>query len=155
MLWQKLSSAADVVGKKLGVGENTAGIFQKETSEEINVYEHEVKTWHCNWAALGAGGKTKATGIANKIYTHVKNNFGYTSNIDEDYLIGLCKPLSANMLAAVAIQFGVKDINNGVGMTSFTGHIFHLFDTILEDNLIGGKDLTSMKQVWSKTGLWL
>jgi hypothetical protein len=153
-LWNKLSGVADKVGKRLEIGENSGGVLQSETTEQIDVYEAEVKTWHCDWAALG-NRKTACKAIANKIYTHVKDHAGYTSNIDEDYLIGLCKPLSSNELRAVAILFGVKDLNNFFGFTVWTGHIFHLFDSILTDSYVGGNDMSKMKEIWSKTGLWV
>lgn len=155
LVWNKLSNTVDKVGKNLEFGQNSGGIFQNETTEEINVYESEVKNWSANWATLGAAGKTKCTNIANKLYVEVKNNFGYSSNIDEDYMINLCKPLNANELRAVAILFGVKDINNFAGLTSWSGHIFHLFDTVLTDTMFGGNDLTNMKTVWAKSGLWI
>lgn len=160
LLWNKVSSAADRAATKVGgvleIGKNSGGIFQKESTDEINQYEAEVKTWHYNPQGFPKG-RTIAyyRTIANKIYVEVKNNLGYTSNIDEDYLINLCKPLNANELRALAVCFGVKDFNNAFGMTSFTGHLFHLFDELLTDSPLGGQDLSKMKTIWAKTGIWL
>lgn len=160
LIWNKFSGAAnkglDKAKTVFEIGQNSGGVFQQETTEEINQYEGEVKLWHYNPQGFPKGRSIAFyKAIATKIYVHVKNNFGYASNIDEDYLLNLCKPLTANELRAVAVSFGVKDINNAAGMTSWTGHIFHLFDSILTDTFAGGNDMTAMKTIWAKTGLWI
>jgi hypothetical protein len=158
LVWGKVAGwfnrTSDKVSSTLELGKNSGGVFQSETTEEIGFYETQVKGWTTAWSTLPQKRKYYQA-IAMKIFTHVKDNFGYLSNIDEDYLINLCKPLTANELKAVAICFGVKDINNGVGLTSWTGHIIHLWETILEDSVVGGNDLTNMKKIWGKTGLWV
>jgi hypothetical protein len=159
ILWNKFApkveGAADKVAKNLELGVNSGGIFQAETTQEINVFQAEVKTWHCDWKALGTRGKTKCLAIANKIYAEAREGSDYLTNLDEDLIINLCRPLSTNELRAVAILFGVKDINNFFGFTVWTGHIFHFFETSFTDTALGGKDLTTIKTIFAKTGFWM
>jgi hypothetical protein len=155
LVWQKMSKTVDKVGERLGVGVNSAGVFQSETTDEINAYQKEVDAWSCNWAALGPNGKSKAKTLANKIFVALRDGFGALENVDEDKLFALLRPLSANELRAVAISFGVPDKNNLLGLTLFTGHIFRWFEEVLHDNYLQGHDLTEMRKIWAKTGLWV
>lgn len=159
LVWNRLSSTAEKGANKLAdvleIGKNSAGIFQAETTAEISVYEAEVKGWYCDWKALGAAGKNKTRAIANKIAAEARDGADLITNLDEDLILDLLRPLSANELRAVAIQFGVLDINHAWGSTAWTGHIFHFFDTTFTDSFIGGNDMTEMRKIWAKTGLWI
>lgn len=158
LVWQKLSRGAEKVGDKLSdtleLGKNSGGIFQTETTEEISSYQQEVDSWHCNWNTISKARRTQIKGLANKIYTHVKDHSGLTSNIDQGLIISLHKGLNPNELKALAISFGVKDINHVFGMTAWTGHIFHLFEVAFE-GYFNESELAQLRRIWAPTGFWV
>lgn len=142
-----LTSAKNSVVDGLGIGQNTAGPLQAETSSEIQTMEDEVKSWPVSWSSLPRP-KTYYSNIASKLWNEVKASV----NIDEALMVDLCRPLTKNELFAVAKLFGVRE-SSSLGFTTWSGHIFKAFDLALA-GMFKSSEMAEMKRIWSVTRLW-
>lgn len=132
----------------LGIGHNTAGPLQSQTTAEIEAAEKAVKSWTVSWSALPKP-KTYYQNIADKLWKEMLSQY----NIDEQAMIDACKPLSKGELVAVAKCFGVKEATTIFGLTTWSGHIFQAFDVALE-GMFKKNEMAQMKRIWSVTKLW-
>lgn len=142
------SEAKKDVSDTLGIGKNTAGPFQDQTSSEIEQIEATVKSWPVTWSALPHP-KSYYDSIAAKMWREMTSPV----NIDEEQLIAWVKPLSKVELVAVAKCFGVKEATTFFGFTAWTGHIFQAMDVAF-DGMFKKNELAQMKKIWSVTKMW-
>lgn len=152
LVWGSIKSwmteTKDTVKDTLGLGQNSGGPFQNQTSEQIKTMDSEVKGWFVQWSALPKP-KSHYQTIANALFAEMCSNV----NIDEAKIIATCKPLNRNELVAVAKSFGVRDRNYIFGFTAWTGNIFQLFD-IAFDGYYKKEELAELKRIWAPTKLW-
>jgi hypothetical protein len=142
-----MSETKKDVTDTLGIGHNTAGPLQSQTSADIQAAEDTVKSWTVSWSTLKP--KTYYQNIADRLWAEMNSQF----NIDEQALIDACKPLSKMELMAVAKCFGVKENTTVFGLTTWSGHIFQAFD-IAFDGMFKKNELAQMKKIWSVTKQW-
>jgi hypothetical protein len=143
------SETKENVKDTLGIGQNTAGPLQAETSADIKTMEGQVKSWHCDYSKL-PNGPTYYSNIANKLWSEI--DVPKLINVDEAAAIALLKPLSKNELMAVAKAFGVRE-DTSLGLTTWSGHIFRALDRAFTGMFKAG-DMAQMKKIWAPTKLW-
>lgn len=141
------SETKNSVTSTLGIGKNTAGPLQSQSSSDIELAENTVKGWYVGWASLKLP-KTYYQNLADKLWVEMNSGI----NIDEALLISMCQPLSKNELMAVAKCFGVKEASM-MGLTTWSGHIFQAFDIAFE-GMFKKAELAQMKKIWAVTKLW-
>jgi hypothetical protein len=128
--------------------QNYANPFQQETTKQIQAKEKAVKNT-----------TYKASNLRHKLdyYQQVadaqREEFTATFNIDEDKLISMLKDFNKDELLAVYKCFGVQDATI-LGIATATGNIFDFYNHLLTDSTLGGNDLSAMRAIWKKTGLW-
>lgn len=149
LVWGKVKGWFDAAGSELD--KNHVNPFQPETNAEVRNKEKLVKEITYRSSNL----KHKLTyyqQIADSQYQELMSTF----NIDEDKLINMLKPLNVDELKAVAKCFGVRDSASvkSLGFATGTGTIFEYYNELLSDSTFGGDDLSQMRKIWSKTGLW-
>jgi hypothetical protein len=141
------SETSNTVKSTLGIGRNTAGPMQAQTSADIERSENVVKSIPVSWSRLP---KSPAyyQSIADKLWKEMNSSI----NIDEYGLISTCRPLSTIELLAVAKSFGVKE-NSHLGLTVWSGNIFQAMD-IAFDGMFKKAELAQMKKIWAPTKMW-
>lgn len=144
-----LSETKKDVKDTLGIGSNTAGPLQSESSADIKKMEDQVKAWHVTYSSLPKP-PTYYHNIANKLWAEI--DVPKVLNVDEAAAIALLKPLSKNELVAVAKQFGVKE-DTSLGLTTWSGHIFRALDRAFT-GMFKANDMAQMKAIWAPTKLW-
>lgn len=130
-----------------GIGHNTAGPLQSQSTADIERLENQVKSWHVQWSAL-----TKPKTYYDNIADQLEREMLSPVNIDEEKLIALCRGLNKNELMAVAVCYGVKE-TTFVGLTTSTVHIFGAFDFALS-GMFKKAEMAEMKRIWAPTRLW-
>jgi hypothetical protein len=135
----------DVKGA-LGIGSNTAGPLQAESSSDIKTMEEQVKSWPVTWSALPRA-KTYYQNIADKIFKEI-----CAVNTDEEMILSLCRPLSKNELMAVAKCFGVRELTV-IGLTTASFHIFGGLERAF-DGIFKGNERAEIHKIWAVTKLW-
>lgn len=141
------SETKNSVKDGLGIGHNTAGPLQAETTADIERLENQVKSWHVQYSALRRP-RTYYQNIADQLEREMLS----TVNIDEAKLIALCRPLNPNELVMVAVSYGVKETTL-LGLTTSSVHIFGAFDAAFA-GMFKKNDLAQMKKIWAPTKLW-
>lgn len=129
---------------------NLANPFQTETTEQIRKKEAAVKATTYRSSNLRHKNIDYYQQLADSQFEEMTSSY----NIDEDKLIAQLKPLNTDELRAVYKCFGVKDANVLGTVAAWTQDIFGWYNHLLSDTVLGGKDLTAMRAVWAKTGLW-
>lgn len=147
-LRDSFTSAKESVSSTLELGKNSGGILQPETTEDISTLQKSVDAITVRWTKCPHG-KAYYLNIAAKCWTELSANY----NTDEAKLFAMLSPLSADELRAVAKTFGVRETSVFGLLTLGSYTIFKAFDEALSDGMFGN-DLTKMRKIWAKTGLW-
>lgn len=146
LIWGKVQGWFSAAGDALGG--NLANPLQDETTDQIRAKEKRVKDVKYKPTNL-----PKVLGfyeqIADDQYSEMLNWF----NVDEDKLINQVKSLNKDELTAVYKSFGVRD-NKVLGVAQSTMNLLEFYQKLLTDSTFGGDDLTTMRKIWAKTGLW-
>jgi len=147
LFWGKITDWwGSATNKVDDVIKTTSGVFQSQTSDDLSLMQKQVAAWTVPWSTLPKK-KIQYTEIASKLWTEMK-----AFSVDEAKIIATCTALSAGELRAVAKEFGVKK-ERTFGMTVWEGHIFAAFAEVCEDNIISD-DLTQLRTIWKKSGIW-
>ena len=142
-----LSETKNSVKSTFGIGKNTAGPMQAQTSADIERAENVVKSIPVSWSSL-----PKSPAYYQSIADKMWNEMNSSVNIDEAALIAACRPLSTGELLAVAKQFGVKE-NTHLGLATWSGNIFQAMDIAFE-GMFKKTELAQMKKIWAPTKMW-
>lgn len=148
LVWGKIQGWFNSVSDS--VSGNLANPIQTETTAQIKAKEKGVKEIAYRSSQFQNGHKLAFyQNIADRQYSEMENWL----NVDEDVLLDSLRGLNTDELKAVAKCFGVRD-NAVLGVAQSTGTLFDFYDKILSDSTFGGNDLSNMKKIWAKTGLW-
>lgn len=152
LVWKWFTSEAAKLEKKvegvLHIGVNDAGPLQKQTTSQIANMEKKVARIPLIPAKLKFDPSHYAE-IADMLWSEMNSTF-YT---DKNRIFEALEPLTVYELNAVAKKFGVRETSVLGLLTMSTYTIFTAFDGTFSDGLVV-KDLTRMKRIWAKTGLW-
>jgi hypothetical protein len=149
LIWGKIQGWFNAASDKLSG--NLANPLQPETTAQIKAKEAQVKKITYRSSNLTQK-LDHYQQIADAQYKELESYL----NVDEDRLIAMLKPLNKDELIAVYKCFGVRDSTSTTGglLATGTGNIFDFYNEILTDSTFGGQDLTDMRKIWLKTGLW-
>lgn len=142
--WVKstFTSAKNSVVDTLEIGKNSGGPFQSESTADIdrkNRFIDKIPVTHTRLPHSSQHYRD----IADMLQSELTATF----NTDEPKMFAALTPLSLYELRAVAKAFGVRE--NSVGFTYYTYTLFDIMTKVLS-----GSDLTRMRKIWAKTGLW-
>lgn len=141
------SSAKKSLVDTFEIGKNSAGIFQHETTKDIDKKQSFVDKIAVTTTRLKYN-SAHYLAIADMCFDELTAWL----NVDEPRLFAALENLNVYELRAVAKSFGVRETSI-VGFTSSTFTIFDLMGHTLKDGRFGN-DLTKMRKIWAKTGLW-
>lgn len=148
LVWGKIQGWFGEAKDKLN--ENWVNPFQPETNKQVQAKEKAVKNVTYRASQFQHGRKLD---YYQQIADSQREEFAATFNIDEDKLLDQLKDLNKDELIAVYKCFGVQDATF-LGVATATGTIFDFYNHLLTDTRLGGNDLTAMRNIWKKTGLW-
>lgn len=146
LIWGKVQGWFNSVKEDLSG--NLANPFQAETTADIRKMEKKIKNTPFSSSALRKP-RTHYEEIADAQHKEMTSSF----NIDEDRLYQMLELLNVDELKAVYVSFGARD-STALGITAWTGDIFKWYQHLLTDSTFGGNDLSDMRALWKKTGLW-
>lgn len=151
LIWAWIQKTTDKVvkGVKSGfeIGENSAGPLQPETTKDIANLQAFVDAIPITSSRLKYP-ISHYQSIADDCWTELISPI----NIDEAKLFGMFQHLTVYELRAVAKKFGLKE-PAFLGLTVKTLTIFKAFEWKLSDGVFGN-DLSKMRTIWAKSGLW-
>lgn len=152
LIFQMLKKWWDAASDKIegAVNTNYGGPLQGETTEDIKKKENLIKQVSYRSSQFPKGRKLS-------YYQHIADTqwkeLEAFVNTDEDKLIAQVASLNTDELKAVYKCFGLKE-RTFAKLTVKSGDLFDFYEDVLSDGILAGDDLSRMRKVWAKTGLW-
>lgn len=152
LVWKWFTSEASKLEKKVEgvfhVGVNDAGPLQKQTTAQISNMKRKV-----DLIPVVVGKLRQPPHYYTEVADSIWDQMNATFFTNKDEIFRLLEPLNVNELNAVAKGFGVRETTVFGLLTLSTYTIFTAMDGTFSDGVVV-KDLTRMRKIWAKTGLW-